>query len=94
MMDSHEIAYLSHKGKYTAFKFNDLIIRFLTSSRLNKYLNIKKWNNGYIEVMADFQKVGIVEDYIDLRPILDNLNIDKKLFLTPIKEVQIKYDEC
>ena len=93
-MGSHETAYLSHNGKYTSFMFEDLNIRFMTSSRLNKYLSIKKWNNGYIEVMADFQKVGIVEDYIDLRPILDNLNIDKDLFLAPIKEVRIKYDNC
>ena len=93
-MNNTSTAYLSHEGKYTSFLFNNLNVRFMTSARLNKYIDIKKWNKGYIEVMADFQKVGIVEDYIDLRPILDNLNIDKDLFLAPIKEVQIKYDNC
>ena len=92
-MGSHETAYLSHNGKYTSFMFEDLNIRFMTSSRLNKYIEVKKWNKGYIVVMANYLKVGTVEDYIDLRPILDNLNIDKELFLNPIRKVEIKYDD-
>ena len=93
-MNNISTAYLSHEGKYTSFSFNDLNIRFMTSARLKKYIDIKKWNNGYIEIMADYQKVGIVEDYIDLRPILDNLNINKDVFLNKIKEVKIQYVDC
>lgn len=34
----------------------------------------------------------VVEDYIDLIPILENLLIDPKTFLAPIREVTIRYD--
>lgn len=90
-MLNHTTAILSSEGKYTSFSYGDLTIRFMTSPRLNKYLNVKEWNNGYLVVTEEMQKIGVIEDYIDLRPILKNLNIDQDMFLSNIKKVEIKY---
>lgn len=88
-------AYLTNEGRYTVFRFGDETLKFIAPYSLEKYEEIKEWDMGYIVVMTKYShSKELIEEYIDLRPILDNLNIDKKLFLTPIKEVQIKYDEC
>lgn len=34
----------------------------------------------------------LIEEYIDLDPILENLYIDKKRFLEPVREVVAKND--
>ena len=90
---AHTTAYLSHKGRYTTFAFQDKRITFLTSKILERYTKILNWDNGYIEVLCKKQgKPQAEEDYIDLIPILKNLYIDPLKFLKPIKEVKIKYD--
>ena len=38
--------------------------------------------------------MGVVEDYIDLLPMLDNLFIDAPKFLQPIKKVEVKNAWC
>lgn len=89
---AHTTAYLSNKGSYTTFAFQDKRITFLTSKILVKYTKIIKWDNGYIEVLSKKQgKSKAEEDYIDLIPILKNLYIDPTSFIKPIKEVKIKY---
>jgi len=52
-------------------------------------VNIKEWGNGYIVVMADYEGLGLTEEYIDLAPILENLYMNPQTFLTPIKSVKI-----
>lgn len=37
------------------------------------------------------KKLGVVEDYIDLLPMLDNLYFNAKKFLAPIKKVEVRY---
>ena len=88
-MDS--CAILKNKDEYTIFKFNNHIIRFMTSSRLEKYTKIIEWDHGYLVVMAKYKNVGEVEEYIDLVPILEKLYYDADEFLKPIKEVKIDY---
>ena len=39
--------------------------------------------------MADYDGMGITEEYIDLVPILQNLYINPKTFLKDIKTVKI-----
>lgn len=82
-------AYLSNKGKYTIFTYDNKSIRFLTSKNLEKYISVLKWDNGYIEVMSKNFDKEPEENYIDLIPILENLLIDPVEFLKPIKEVEI-----
>ncbi len=77
--------------KYTIFEYGGHVIRFMTSPRLEKYTRIVKWDHGYIVVMAKYQNLNEVEEYIDLIPILENLYYDVDAFLKPIKEVRIEY---
>ena len=83
-------AILSHKEEMTSFKFGNYNIRFRTPSRLKRYTDVKEWDNGYIVVMADYDGIGITEEYIDLVPILKNLYINPSVFLKPIQTVKIE----
>ena len=85
-------AYLGCSGKYSEFAFNEYVIRFRTSSHLQKYSEIKHWDNGYLVVTAHYDTAGALEEYIDLIPMLRNLFIDPEFFLAPIKEVKLKND--
>ena len=82
-------AILTNDDTYTIFEFNGQKIRFVTSKKLEKYTEIIEWDNGYLVVMAKYQGIPEVEEYIDLIPILEMLYYDVNLFLSPIKEVKI-----
>lgn len=88
-MNSYAI--LRNENEYTVFEFNGHIIRFMTSSRLEKYTKILEWDHGYIVVMAKYQNLGEVEEYIDLVPILEKLYYNVDEFLNQIREVKIEY---
>ena len=92
-MSDTKQAILSNKGDMTSFTFGYYKIRFRTPSRLKRYTDVKKWDNGYIVVMADYDGIGITEEYIDLIPILKNLYINPSLFLKPIQTVKIKQND-
>ena len=91
-MPNSTVAFLSNKDSYTTFSFNGKTITFLTSKNLERYTKVIKWDNGYIVVMAKNKSKPEHEDYIDLEPILNNLYMDSKKFLSKIKSVEIKYD--
>ena len=91
METAFDHAVLSSKGNYTSFTYGDDVIRFATSPRLVKYTRIKRWDDGYLEVGADYGK-GEVEEYIDIRAILDNLYYDTDAFLDQIKNVEVAYE--
>ena len=82
------VARLSNSGGFSSFAIGDDVIRFATPKCLVRYVRVKKWDDGYIEVDADYGK-GVEEDYIDMRPILDNLYYDTDAFLRPIKAVEV-----
>lgn len=86
-----DYAILTSRGEYSIFEFNNQIIRFATSDRLEKYTKILEWDKGYIVVMAKYKDIEEVEEYIDLVPILERLYYDVEEFLKPIKEVKIDY---
>ena len=87
----NDYAILTNKGEYSIFQFNNQIIRFVTSDRLEKYTKVIEWDKGYIVVMAKYKDLEEVEEYIDLVPILEMLYYDVDEFLKPIKEVKIDY---
>lgn len=82
-------AQLSNEGEFTSFTFGSQCIRFRTPSHLERYLNVKEWDNGYLVVTARYKGLPDTEEYIDLLPILENLYIDPASFLKPIKEVEV-----
>lgn len=87
----NENAILSSVGEYTTFTYGGRTLTFMTSKDLDRYTEIKEWDNGYIVVVAKYKSKGEDEDYIDLLPILENLYMDADAFLKPIKGVEIRY---
>ena len=86
-----DYAILKNSNGYTIFEFNNHIIRFLTSEKLERYTKIVEWDYGYLVVRAKYRGIDEVEEYIDLIPILKKLYYDVDEFLNPIKEVKIEY---
>ena len=88
---SHE-AVLSNAGGFTAFSFGGYNIRFRAPYSLDRYVEVVKWDNGYLVVMAKYNhNAEPEEEYIDLKPILEGLYIDSAAFLEPIKSVRLAY---
>lgn len=85
-------AVLSNDGKFTIFTYGDTTVKFMTSSKLERYTKILEWDKGYIVVMAKYSSIGEVEEYIDLIPILNNLYIDSEAFVNKIEKVRIAND--
>ena len=86
-----DTAILSSDGRYSLFSARGDTIRFATSPRLVRYTRIKRWDDGYLEVGADYGR-GEEEDYIDIRQILDNLYYDTDSFLQGIEKVEVRYE--
>ena len=87
----HE-AVLSNAGGFTAFSFEGYNIRFRAPYSLERYVDVVRWDDGYLVVLAKYShNAEPEEEYIDLKPILDGLYIDATTFLKPIKSVRIAY---
>lgn len=83
-------ALISSERDMSSFTYGGRTIRFRTSPRLTRYQSVLSWENGFIEVMAQYGD-KVVEDYIDLVSILENLYIDPASYLAPIKKVEVSY---
>ena len=85
------MAFLSNDNNYTIFKYKDYTIRFLAPYSLERYVEVKEWDNGYLVVMTKYKHSDeLVKEYIDyLIPILENLYFDVDKFLKPIKGVEV-----
>lgn len=73
----------------TSFRYGGYNIRFRTPSILKRYTEVKEWEKGYLVVLADYEGIGIMEEYIDIVPILKNLYINPDTFLRNIQTVKI-----
>ena len=92
-MEQNDTAILSSFDKYTTFSFGGKTLTFRTCDGLEKYTKILLWDRGYLEVMAKYkQNEQEIEEFIDLRPVLDGLYMNKDSFLKPIKRVSISYE--
>ena len=86
------IAYLSSNADYISFVCKGRTIRFRGPYSLERIDHVVEWDHGYIVVMAAYTYTdGLVEDYIDLAPILENLYIEPKVFLQGVDHVEVKY---
>ena len=93
MNEYNNQAVLSNQHDLTSFRYGVYNVRFRTPSVLKKYTEVKEWEQGYLVVMADYEGMGVVEEYIDLIPILRNLHINPENFLKNIRTVIIgKYE--
>ena len=83
-------AILSSADGFTAFSFGGYNIRFRAPYSLERYVDVVKWDDGYLVVLAKYShNAEPEEEYIDLKPILEGLYIDSASFLKPIKSVRI-----
>ncbi|MDD6001399.1 MAG: hypothetical protein PUC50_04300 [Bacteroidales bacterium] len=90
-----DTAYLSNEGRYTIFEFNGTRLKIIAPEPLVKYLKITDFDPkiGYIAVLTDYSCFKQPEEeYIDLKPTLNNLLMDADDFLKPIKKLEIRYD--
>ncbi len=88
----NQTARLYSDSSYTLFRFGSETIKFIAPRCLEEYEKILTWDNGYIVVMTKYSySKELVEEYIDLVPILKDLYIDVEKFLTPIKKVEVSY---
>ena len=75
---------------FTTFSFGGRHIRFKAPYSLERYVDVVRWDDGYLVVLAKYRhNAEPEEEYIDLKPILDGLYIDSASFLKPIKSVRI-----
>lgn len=87
-------ALLSNRDGFTVLQFGNHTLRFRAPYSLERYTEIKKWDNGYLVVMAKYAHNTMPEEeYIDLIPVLKELQLDTVEFLKPIKEVKLCYDD-
>ena len=47
-------AFISSSGSYTNFTCGKHVIRFRTSSALERYTAVKEWDHGYLVVSAKY----------------------------------------
>ncbi|WP_028911830.1 hypothetical protein [Prevotella sp. MA2016] len=88
--DSSNEAVLSSSDGFTTFSFGGRHIRFKAPYSLERYVDVVRWDDGYLVVLAKYRhNAEPEEEYIDLKPILDGLYIDSASFLKPIKSVRI-----
>lgn len=88
----NQTARLFSESSYTLFQFGSETIKFIAPRCLEKYEKVLTWDKGYIVVMTKYSySKELVEEYIDLVPILKDLYIDVEKFLTPIKKVEVRY---
>lgn len=93
-MKTSNTAYISNNGRYTIFTAGDTRLQFIAPYSLEHYESVREWDNGYLVVMAKYaHESQAVEEYIDLRPILDNLYMDKDSFLGSISHVKVAQTE-
>ena len=70
--------------------FDGAVIRFQAPYSLERYTEVKKWDDGYLVVLAKYiHNAEPEEEYIDLKPVLIDKGIDPVTFLKPIKTVRI-----
>ena len=55
-------AILSNDENFTIFEYSKQIIRFVTSSKLERYTQVLEWDHGYLVVMAKYKNIGEVEE--------------------------------
>ncbi|MDO4537219.1 MAG: hypothetical protein Q4B54_03575 [Coriobacteriales bacterium] len=85
-------ATLSNEGRYTLFQFGDVLLRFIAPMPLERYVEVSKWDRGYLVVMAKYTLYDEpIEEYIDLVPVLENLYMNPDEFCAPIENVEVAY---
>ena len=87
---SRGIALLSNRGRYTVFEYEDTRLMIIAPKPLERYLEVKEWDKGYLVVEAKYSiSPHAIEEYIDLVPTLEELSIDSNTFCSQIERVEV-----
>lgn len=93
MLTKNHEAILSNADGFTSFSYGGYNIRFRAPYSLERYVDVVSWDDGYLVVHAKYsQNLELVEEYIDLKPILEDLYINSAAFLKYIKDVRVSYE--
>ena len=85
----NNIATLSNDKDIILFKYKNICISFKGPYSLEFFSKVLKYEDGYIEVMTKYKhNTDLEEEYIDLKPIVNELYMDDK-FLKDIKGVVV-----
>ena len=83
-----DYAVLGKDHEFIIFEYQNYRIRFKAPYSLERFTSIKKWDEGYLVVMAKYaHRSEREEEYIDLVPILESLYICTNAFLKPRNEI-------
>lgn len=86
-------ALLGCANGFTTFSHAGRTIRFRAPYSLERYVDVDRWDNGYIVALAKYAHNDVPEEeYIDLVPILSDLYIEPRPFLDSITSVEV-HDE-
>ena len=58
-------AFLSNKDGFTVFKYGNYVIRFKAPYSLEKYMEVKQWDDGYLVVMAKYHHNQEMEEVVE-----------------------------
>ena len=90
MLTKNHEAILSNADGFTSFSYGGYNIRFRAPYSLERYVDVVCWDDGYLVVLAKYShNAEPEEEYIDLKPILEDLYIDYEVFLKSIKYVRV-----
>ena len=82
-------AFLSNKDGFTVFKYGNYVIRFKAPYSLEKYMEVKQWDEGYqilnlnrpdkaIVLSVDGETLETTMDDIEIQIVKDYYNGNKK----------------
>ena len=84
------VAYIYNEGRYTKIRLKDRVITIIAPYSLEKYVSVKTWDRGYIEVMTKYNHSNeLIEEYIDLAQVLEELYMDPKEYLSNIDRLEV-----
>ena len=91
--DQSRTAYIYNDGRYTKFRFRDDVLTIIAPYSLERYIEVLKWDSGYLEVLTKYAHNNEPEEeYIDLIPTLKNLCMDPEKFIRDVDNVEVRYD--
>ena len=91
-MNENKTAYIYNEGRYTKIRIKDRVITIIAPGSLERYIAVKKWDYGYIEVMTKYAHDDeLIEEYIDLIPILEELYMDPEEILGGVDNLEVCY---
>lgn len=90
-MNLKTVLKLSCDHQYVYLKGGLYDLRFKSPKGLEAFVDIVHWDDGYLVVKAQYSHQDeAIEDYIDVRNLLEDLGLDADFFLKSVTGVEIE----